>query len=117
MRRWILAAALVLMACLLATAWPGQDGPDGETPPLRSAAEAGLVLQENSEGVWVMAVKEHSAASQADIRPGDYLEAAQGATLTDLSSLEMLWPAPSEGLHMTLRRDGVRIRTVLRNVP
>ena len=117
MRRWIAAAVVLLIVCLLATAWLGQDAPAGTGTPLRSAAEAGLVLQEDADGVWVMAVKEGSAAERADIRPGDYLESVRDMSLRDLTALERLWPAPPEGMTMTLRRDGVCIHTVLQGTP
>lgn len=92
-------AALALLLAVLAF----RDGTEQkETPP--GVSGAGLVLLEEAQGLYVLAVIQDSPADQAGIRPGDTLLGTAAEPLTHTERLETLIEA-EQRLLLRLRRD------------
>ena len=101
-RRGICLLALILLAAGL---WCGlrQDAP--ETVPGSSAA-LGLMLLEQRNGIYVLAVTDGSPADRSGIQPGDYLLTLAGEQLVTLETLDALLSDGNGSLPLTLDRDG-----------
>ena len=107
MRRWALAATVVLVvaALLMGSALsPMGSEPRSATPVM---TQLGLVLLDGDAGLYVLGVMDGSLASRAGIEPGDYLTSARGLPLTAATQLEEILSgqeaAPS--LPLTVSRD------------
>ena len=106
MRRWIptisaLLAAMALVGVLFSVLTPPK--PSGLSS---QTAAIGLVLLEEDEGLYVLAVMDGSRASSAGIQPGDRLTAARGTSLHTVAQLEaLLTDSLAEGaLLLTVQR-------------
>ena len=90
MRRWAMAAMIVLVGATLAgsllTAPNHTKALEGST---RMTA-MGLILLEDDAGLYVLGVTDGGLADNAGIHPGDYLTSAKGTTLTTTAQLEEL---------------------------
>lgn len=109
MRRWAMAAAVVLIAAMLLAGFmqlsSRHDGPASAS----RMAQLGLVLLDDDAGLYVLGVIDGSLAGSAGIEPGDYLTSARGTPLTAVAQFEELL-AGQEGiaiqsLPLTLNRD------------
>lgn len=95
----MLAALALLLAVLVL--WDGTE--QKEPPP--GVSGAGLVLLEETQGLYVLAVIQDSPADHAGIKPGDTLLRTAGEPLTQTARLETLIDA-HRPLPLQLRRDG-----------
>lgn len=111
--RWALAAAVLLLAAGVFLVIR-QEAAEPEKETAGSAA-LGLMLLDDDQGVYVLAVADQSPADEAGVAPGDYLLQAGGeAILTaeqmnDLareawSALELLLLRDEETLLLTMRK-------------
>lgn len=107
MRRWGVAAAVVLIGAALACGallrLPARH--EAFSSPTR-IPETGLLLLEDEMGLYVLGVIDGSRACSAGILPGDYLINARGTALTSASQLEELLDGLNESgfLPVTLDR-------------
>lgn len=114
MKRMIQFAALLVSACLLAAGiqYGFRQGaiPEAED----SAAGIGLMLVEDAQGLYVLAVTQDSPADKAGVRPGDYLLSAGGQALDSAARLETLLEGDPPLLQLLIRRNGQALTVVLR---
>ena len=106
--RWILlgAAAVALLAVVLLLTRPSGK-PD--TVP-ENLYEFGLILQENQEGLYVMAVGENSPAEYLGICPGDVILELNGTQVSDSAQFERFARGSGEtGMQITLLRNEERL--------
>ena len=107
MRRWIMAVAGLLIAASLAALalLPSLARPHASVRSSRTAA-MGLVLLEDEDGLYVLAVQDGSRAGSAGIQPGDRLTAAWNTALETVEQLEALLAKQEAGspLPLTLAR-------------
>ena len=106
-KRLILVMALALAAMGLALAFLCAPARENAAPPARMT-ELGLMLLEEEDGIYVLAVTDRSPACRAGIEPGDLLTGVNGDSLTEIAQLEaMLQDVPQSGsLRLGLLRDG-----------
>lgn len=113
-KRLILVMALALAAMGLAMAFLCAPARESAAPPARMT-ELGLMLLEEEDGVYVLAVTDRSPACRAGIEPGDLLTGVNGDSLTEIAQLEaMLQHVPEGGaLRLGLVRDGASMTLTL----
>ena len=105
-RKWLLAALAAALVCLALMLLPRParvpDAWDGNTAAL------GLLLQEEADGLFILAVRDDSPAQRAGLAPGDRLLAVNGSAFTTLADLETLLTAslPESGVTFLARRSG-----------
>ncbi len=111
MRR-VIAWMLVLAALALAglgvwhviresDALPGMEAFQGSS----GTAALGLVLVDEADGVYVLAVTSGSMAERAGVHPGDYLLTADGVPLTNAACLNEQ-AVQADTILLTVRREG-----------
>lgn len=103
-RRWIIPAALLILLVALLLCRQGPNVPENGDASLGSAA-MGLMLLDETGGVYVLAVTEGSPADAAGIRPGDLITQADGQAVLTAEALDELISG-RETLMLTLLRDG-----------
>ncbi|MBQ3157355.1 MAG: PDZ domain-containing protein [Clostridia bacterium] len=103
MKKVVGTAILVVLALLLAIAVCRDGTEQKDAPP--GVSGAGLVLLEETHGLYVLAVIQDSPADHAGIKPGDTLLRTTGEPLTQTARLETLIDA-HRPLPLQLRRDG-----------
>lgn len=110
----VMALALALAAMGLAIACLCAPAQDSAAPPARMT-ELGLMLLEEEDGVYVLAVTDRSPACRAGIEPGDLLTGVDGESLTEIAQLEaMLQHVPEGGaLRLGLVRNGASMTLTL----
>lgn len=96
-----LLATLLLVLCLLTRQIPTVESDQ------RNAAALGILLLEESDGLFVLAVIDSSIAAKANIEPGDILQYANDTPLTAATDLDHVLSAADTGqrLCLTLIRD------------
>lgn len=98
---------LVLLVCVLAALGAGTallrggDEPVTGTP---GSEAAGLMLLEDEDGVYVLAVADQSPASHAGVEPGDYLLEAEGVAISTSAALDKAMQSSPDPLRLMLRR-------------
>lgn len=108
-KRWLWLALLVAAAVVLLPLGSLVDRPQQTADD----ASLGLLLVDEADGLYVLAVSAGSAADQAGFRPGDRILDADGAPVsTSAIFYERLLTAPSR-LHMTVRRQERVLQLVL----
>ena len=114
----LLAAALAI-SLLIARAKPAEISCDHRA--LTHPAALGLMLQEETGGLYVLAVSERSPAGAAGIRPGDLLTSLNGTPLNTLDDMDALLVAdsPAQQLSFVLLRssDTLTIRLAVAHEP
>ena len=113
-KRLILIMAVALIAAGLSLAFLYAPARENAAPPSRMT-ELGLMLLEEEDGIYVLAVTDRSPACRAGIEPGDLLTGVDGKSLTEIAQLEaMLQDVPEGGaLRLGLVRDGASITLTL----
>ena len=113
-KRLILVMALALAAMGLALAFLYAPVRESAAPPARMT-ELGLMLLEEKDGIYVLAVTDRSLACRAGIEPGDLLTGVDGKSLTEIAQLEaMLQDVPEGGaLRLGLVRNGASMTLTL----
>lgn len=102
------AAALVCLIFVHPHLFPTQSASAATAEP--SAAALGLVVQDTDSGLYVLAVREGSAADLAGVRSGDYLLSVSGKEITTADELESLLPEQGEEqLTFVLLRYGAEV--------
>ena len=101
------AAAIVCLIFVHPHLFPTQEAPAATAEP--SAAALGLVVQDTDSGLYVLAVREGSAADLAGVRSGDYLLSVSGKEITTADELESLLPEGEEQLTFTVLRYGAEV--------
>lgn len=102
------AAAVVCLIFVHPHLFPTQSAPAATAEP--SAAALGLVVQDTDSGLYVLAVREGSAADLAGVRSGDYLLSVSGKEITTADELESLLPEQvEEQLTFTVQRYGAEV--------
>ncbi len=102
------AAAILCLIFVHPHLFPTQEAPAATAEP--SAAALGLVVQDTDSGLYVLAVREGSAADLAGVRSGDYLLSVDDSAVTTADEMENLLLRQEEGaLSFTLRRYGAEI--------
>lgn len=87
--RWFLLAGLLflLVGIMLNVAWTADPSSSEITA---SAAELGMMLLDDADGVSVLAVRDGSIAERAGIRPVDLLMRLNGISFASVDELDML---------------------------
>ena len=113
--RAALAAICMLLAGLLAAACGQTGGTDTKTAvsPAGSAAEFGLFLQEEEDGLYVVAVRDKSPASTAGIVAGDLIVAMGESEVRTHEALESILSGAQETLPVQLVRAGEQMTIVV----
>ncbi len=102
------AAAILCLIFVHPHLFPTQEAPAATAEP--SAAALGLVVQDTDSGLYVLAVREGSAADLAGVRSGDYLLSVDDNAVTTADEMENLLLSQEEGaLSFTLMRYGAEI--------
>ncbi len=102
------AAAILCLIFVHPHLFPTQEAPAATAEP--SAAALGLVVQDTDSGLYVLAVREGSAADLAGVRSGDYLLSVDDSAVTTADEMENLLLRQEEGaLSFTLMRYGAEI--------
>lgn len=102
------AAAVLCLIFVHPHLFPANEVPAATAEP--SAAALGLVVQDTDNGLYVLAVREGSAADLAGVRSGDYLLSVSGNAVSTADELESLLPAQEEGsLTFALLRYGAEV--------
>ncbi len=102
------AAAILCLIFVHPHLFPTQETPAATAEP--SAAALGLVVQDTDSGLYVLAVREGSAADLAGVRSGDYLLSVDDSAVTTADEMENLLLRQEEGaLSFTLMRYGAEI--------
>ncbi|MCH5286303.1 MAG: PDZ domain-containing protein [Christensenellaceae bacterium] len=107
MRRWAMAAAVVLIGAALACgAFLRLPARHLATDAPTRIPETGLLLLEDEMGLYVLGVIDGSLACNAGILPGDYLTNVRDMVLTSASQLEEMLTGSCENgvLPVTLDR-------------
>lgn len=109
MRRFfclLVLSALLLLAILLLR----KEEPVSLTEQ-SNAASMGILLLEENDGLYVLAVIEQSVAAKANIEPGDLLYRANDIPLTSVSEFDTLLNTSNKEnrLRLTLTRDGAQL--------
>lgn len=100
--KWLLPGILLVLAVVIACLLCSAPSPRHE---VTNAAELGLILLDDAEGVVVLAVQDRSMADQAGILPGDVLLRANDTPLHTIAELEQLMQTRSfPVLQMKVRR-------------
>lgn len=115
MRRWLRWGALALAALLLA--WGAYHVLNQDASPVYPAGEGsaalGMVLLDDEDCVYVLAVSDQSPAHQAGLRPGDYILSADGTRVSSVDALDALLEAGGETLEITIRRQNRELKVTL----
>ncbi|MDO4838069.1 MAG: PDZ domain-containing protein [Clostridia bacterium] len=102
------AAAVLCLIFVHPHLFPANETPAATAEP--SAAALGLVVQDTDNGLYVLAVREGSAADLAGVRSGDYLLSVDGDTVATADELESLLPEQGkEQLTFALLRYGAEV--------
>lgn len=102
------AAAILCLIFVHPHLFPTQEAPAATAEP--SAAALGLVVQDTDSGLYVLAVREGSAADLAGVRSGDYLLSVDDSAVTTADEMENLLLRQEKGaLSFTLMRYGAEI--------
>ena len=105
MSRRLTTLLLALLAALVFGLGLHSSQRTSATPPSH-VDDLGMMLLEQSGGLYVLAVMEGSAADVSGIAPGDLLTAMEGAPLLEISQLESaLEPYVPDRLLLTVDRD------------
>lgn len=100
-----LLLGVLLLSCLHYNA-PVPDTPE---QPVTRSAELGLILLDENNGLFVLAVTEDSPASRAGFRPGDLLLQSGDIHLTTSTQLEKMLHTQQDTLSILLERNGLRL--------
>lgn len=115
MRRLLGWAVLVLAALLLAMGvYRGLSR--GETPAYpagEGSASLGLVLLDDEDCVYVLAVTDQSPAHLAGLHPGDYILRADGRQVSDTAVLDEIVDAGGGTVEVTVRRQEKELKLTL----
>lgn len=115
----VLLVAALALSLLIARAKPAETAFDHRA--LTHPAALGLMLQEETGGLYVLAVSERSPASTAGIRPGDLLTSLNGTPLNTLDDMDALLESdsPAQQLSFVLLRssDTLTIRLAVAHEP
>jgi S1-C subfamily serine protease len=86
-------------------------GSGGDAP----APRVGLLVKDSADGVLVGGARPGSPADRAGFRPGDVLEQIDGQAVASVAAVPRLTaPLATRPVDVLVRRDGVRLRLVLR---
>lgn len=100
-RLWLLILPLLLTVLLMAH----MTGQTAQTAAPSHVDDLGMMLVEQPEGLYVLAVMEDSPADRCGVSPGDLLTQLEGTPLTAVIQLEKaVQDAASRELHLTLLR-------------
>ena len=99
--RWImlLVAALLAVSCILLLREEPQTRPAG-----RNSVGYGLVLLDEDERVYVLAVSEQSTADMSGLEPGDYITGVNGQAVTSMEALDELLIGSPKAPELTIVR-------------
>lgn len=118
MRRWIVAAILLLAAAASLTAWVHSSETSAPSV-ISSASDLGLLLVDTEEGVSVLGVQDKSIAESVDIFPGDLLLQINGIPLSTAEMLDSLL-ANADGdeflIRLQRRNDLLSVKISLRSI-
>ena len=102
-RKHIISLCILLCALAMVVAFrPSAD----ETVPLTGSASAGLILDGQSEGFYVLAVIDQSRADRAGIEAGDTLLTLNSQPPADLTALDAFFSAQQQPCVITIQRKG-----------
>lgn len=115
MRRLIRWALLVLAAVLVILGVYHGLSPREPLVQADAAGSAamGLVLLDEANAVYVLAVTDQSAAYRAGVMPGDYILSAGGVPVQDAATLDALIDGQREALELLIRRSSGELRLTL----
>lgn len=113
-RRLIGSLLLIAMIILLVLMLPQPASDSLNAPPFCDSTSLGLMLLEDSAGVYVLAVSEESLAQVAGLEPGDYILSAGGGQLTSTAAFNSLLLQEQEELQLRIRRQN---RELLLSLP
>lgn len=102
-KKWVALAAVLLLVLLVLLVSLVQDDPSLTEA---SSVSLGLMLLEQEQGLYVLAVTQDSPADRAGVFPGDRIIASQGMAITHVNQLERLLDSAGESLPLTLLREG-----------
>ena len=77
------------------------------------SAALGLMLLDQQDGVYVLAVTENSVADASGVRPGDYLLRVGEEALASAETFDLLLDERTDSIVLTLRRDGAEVTVTL----
>lgn len=81
--------------------------------PATRSAELGLILLDEEDGLFILAVTEHSPAQRAGFMAGDLLLSVGDTHLTSATLLEGMLTQSTAGLPILLERDGEQLTLTL----
>lgn len=105
----LLLIYVVLTLVHVLTATPSAVSP---VPATRSA-ELGLILLDEEDGLFILAVTEHSTAQRAGFLAGDLLLCVNDTPLTSATLLEEIITQSAEDLPVLLEREGTQMTLML----
>ena len=112
--RKVMRYAVVTLAVILLALWGCHALQlDHAQPADGSSAALGLMLLEQEEGLYVLAVTKNSPADKAGVHPGDYLLRAGEEELVDAAHLDQCLQESENSLTLTLLRADSEIRVTL----
>lgn len=97
---------MVLCVILGACAAPSKASPV-------DSAQLGLVLLDDENCVYVLAVSDQSTACYAGLEPGDYILSADGMAVTSGITLDEMLLGGEESLQLIVQRQGRKIELTL----
>lgn len=103
-----LVAVLALLCWMLLAAPCTQDDVS-----MTGAAAKGLLLLDDEQGVYVLAVTDKSPAALAGVEPGDYLLSAGGLPIDKAQRLDEMMAQMKEPLQLRLRRNNAEVLITL----
>lgn len=110
-RQWMLAALAVLAFALLAVSvfrCAARRAPSSLSG-WDDSGDLGLVLLNDEQCVYVLAVSDQSPAHRAGVEPGDYILNANGLEIADTEALDALLQTAKTPLLLTIRRQGMEL--------
>ena len=87
--------------------------------PVTNAEDLGLLLQENADGLYVIAVLDPSPASRCGFRPGDVILSFNQSNVLSLDRFDAMLASQSgatgygEQIHITVLRDNNLVQLIL----
>ncbi|MBQ8200628.1 MAG: PDZ domain-containing protein [Clostridia bacterium] len=105
MRRKLAAMAVIVSFVLLTGGYMTPEAAQGSGTRPKKSADMGLMLLDQEEGVYVLAVAERSPADRAGVVPGDYLLLAGDEPLQNAAHLDEMMNGAADGFTLTLQRD------------
>ncbi|MBQ2954491.1 MAG: PDZ domain-containing protein [Clostridia bacterium] len=80
--------------------------PQGKVAGVADSASLGLLLLDQADGVYILAVSDGSAADHAGLQPGDCILHVAQTPLEDVASFNGYLTQQGQTLPLTIRRNG-----------